>query len=105
MTEAEILRSEYSVRYASLASSIANRARNYYQLARKTLPAEDRRAMVAAEMMGSVYWRLFCKLEDQNFNVFGPTPVRLSKPHKLALIFRSWVRHLTGHTSSDYGGD
>lgn len=105
VTEAEILRGEYSVRYASLAASVADRARNYYQLARKTLPAEDRRAMVAAELMGSVYWRLFRKLEQQNFHVFGPNRIRLSKPHKLALIFRAWVRHLGGCTDSDYGGD
>lgn len=105
VTEAEILRGEYSVRYASLAASIADRAQNYYQLARNTLPAEDRRAMVAAELMGSVYWRLFRKLKQQNFHVFGPNRVRLSKPHKLALIFRSWVRHLGSSTVSDYGED
>ena len=94
VTEAEILRGEYSVRYASLAASVANRARNYYQLARTTLPAEDRRTMVAAELMGSVYWRLFRKLEQQNFDVFGPSRIRLSRPRKLALILRSWLRHL-----------
>jgi hypothetical protein len=40
----------------------------------KTLPAEDRKAMVAAELMGSVYWRLLQKLERGKFNVFGPEP-------------------------------
>ena len=30
--------------------------------------------MVAAELMGSVYWRLLHKLERQQFNVFGPQP-------------------------------
>lgn len=103
LTEAEILRGEYSVRYASLAAVVAERAQNYYQLARRTLPAEDRRAMVAAELMGSVYWRLFHKLEQREFNVFGPGLVRLSRPHKIALILRAWLRHLTGSTTSDYG--
>jgi phytoene synthase len=103
LTEAEILRGEYSVRYASLAAVVAERAQNYYQLARRTLPAEDRRAMVAAELMGSVYWRLFQKLEQREFNVFGPGLVRLSRPHKIALILRAWLRHLTGSTTSDYG--
>jgi phytoene synthase len=99
------LRGEYSVRYASLAASVAERARNFYQLARQTLPPEERRAMVAAEMMGSVYWRLLRKLERKNFHVFEPAPVRLSKPHKLALILRSWLRHLYSATTSDYGSD
>ena len=52
--------------------------------------------MVAAELMGSVYWRLLQKLEAKKFNVFGPEPVRLSKPHKLALILRTWIRFAVG---------
>lgn len=103
VSEEEILRGEFSEKYSRLAASIANRARHFYSLARKTLPAEDRRAMVAAELMGSVYWRLLLKLERQNFNVFGPQPPRLSKPHKLALIVRSWVRFTIGATSPNYG--
>ena len=103
VTEAEILRGEYSVRYARLAENIADRARNFYRLAAEALPAEDKRAMVAAEMMGSVYWRLFCKLERARFNVFVPETIRLSKPHKLALIVRSWIRHALHISSPDYG--
>src|SRR5205814_222403 len=67
----EILRFEYSSRFRDLAGSVAQRARHFYRLARETLPAEDRRSMVAAELMGSVYWRLLCKLERQGFDVFG----------------------------------
>jgi phytoene synthase len=103
VTDAEILRGEYSDRYAHLAASVAARARNYYRLARQSLPAADRPAMVAAEMMGSVYWRLLRKLEQQSFHVFRPAPVRLSRPRKLALIFRSWLRYVLGHKTSDYG--
>ena len=103
VTEAEILNSQYSENYFALATSVAERARHFYQLARKTLPAEDRQAMVAAELMGSVYWQLLQKLEANRFNVFGPQPVRLSKPRKLALIFGSWVRYATGSTASSYG--
>ena len=102
VTEVEILRGEYSERYAWLAENIAGRARNFYRLAAESLPAEDRRAMVAAEMMGSVYWRLFRKLERARFNVFVPETIRLSKPHKLALIVRSWMRHALHRSSPDY---
>ncbi len=103
VTEAEILRYEYSDRFAQLAASVAARARNYYRLARETLPPEDRRAMVAAELMGSVYWRLLGKLEAKRFNVLGPEPTRLNKPQKLAIIFRSWLRFAMGVPASSYG--
>jgi phytoene synthase len=102
--EDEILNSKYSENYFALARSVADRAKSYYRLARKTLPAEDRRNMVAAELMGSVYWRLLQKLEQEKFNVFGPQAVKLAKPHKLALVFRSWLRHAARAKVSDYGG-
>jgi phytoene synthase len=103
VTEREILRHEYSERFARLAASVAARAKNHYRLARETLPAEDRRAMVAAELMGSVYWRLLRKLEARQFNVLGPEPTRLSKPHKLALILQTWLRFATGTVTPNYG--
>jgi phytoene synthase len=103
VTEQEILNFEYSDRFRNLAESVAARAKKFYQMARETLPAEDRRSMVAAELMGSVYWRLLRKLERQQFNVFGPEPTRLSKGQKLLLIFRSWCRFIFRTASPNYG--
>jgi len=103
VTEAEILRFEYSPRFFELAHSVGKRARHYYQEARAKLPGEDRRAMVAAELMGSVYWRLLGKLERQRFDVFGPKPTRLSNAQKLLLILRTWWRFLFGVVSPNYG--
>ena len=103
VTAAEVLRGEYSDRYAALAEHIAARARAFYELARLTLPPEDRRAMVAAELMGGVYWQLLQKLEAKQFNVFGPQSVRLSKPHKLGLIFSAWLRFKLGANGPNYG--
>lgn len=101
--EEEILRFEYSERFHELAQSVAERARHFYRLARETLPPEDRKAMVAAELMGSVYWRLLRKLERRQFNVFGPEPTRLTKVQKLLLILRSWYRFFSGAMSPNYG--
>jgi phytoene synthase len=99
----EILRHECSERFTQLAASVAGRAKNFYRLARETLPAEDRRSMAAAELMGSVYWRLLLKLERQQFNVFGPQPARLSNGYKTLLILQSWLRFAAGATASNYG--
>ena len=99
----EILRLEYSPRFFELANSVAQRARHFYRLAHKTLPPGDRRSMVAAELMGSVYWRLLRKLEQQRFNVFGPELTRLNKGQKALLILRSWLRFVSGAVSPNYG--
>lgn len=103
VSEADILNSRYSENYFALAISVAERAKSFYQLALRTLPPEDRRSMVAAELMGSVYWQLLKKLEQEKFNIFGPQPVKLNKPQKLALIFKSWIRHVTNSTTPNYG--
>ncbi len=103
VTEQEILDGKYSDRYFKLAESIAARARHFYQLARTTLPAEDRKAMVAAELMGTVYWQLLRKLEANRFNVFGAKPVKLSKFKKISLIFGAWLRFTAGSTTTRYG--
>lgn len=99
----EILRLEYSERYARLAGSVAQRAQQFYQRAHQTLPSRDRRSMVAAELMGSVYWRLLRKLERQRFNVFGTKLTRLNKGQKLLLILRAWFRFAIGAMSPNYG--
>jgi phytoene synthase len=99
----EILRFEYSPRFFDLASNVSARARHFYQLAGRTLPAVDRRSMVAAELMGSVYWRLLRKLEQGRFDVFGPKVTRLNKGQKLFLIFRTWLRLTSGAMAPAYG--
>ena len=103
VNEAEILNGEYSPRFRELAAGIAERAKHFYKLAREALPPEDRRSMAAAELMGSVYWRLLEKLEARQFNVFGPQPTRVGKGQKLLLILRTWLRIASGNVLPNYG--
>lgn len=103
VTTEAILSNRYSDSYRRLASSLADRARAFYRQAAEVLPEEDRRSMIAAELMGSVYWRLWEKLERAEFNVFGPDPIRLNRPQKLALIVRTWFRSLIGSRRPNYG--
>jgi len=103
VSEAEILQGEYSLRFRELAGSIAARAKHFYRRAHETLPREDRRSMAAAELMGSVYWRLLEKLEAGAFNVFGPEPTRVSKGQKILLILRTWLRIASGNLVPNYG--
>lgn len=99
----DILGLSYSESFVGVAGAVAQRARHFYQLARETLPPADRRAMVAAELMGSVYWRLLRQLERQRFNVFGPKVARVGKGRKLLLILRAWYRFACGAATPAYG--
>jgi phytoene synthase len=103
VTPDEILRAEYSPRFRALAESVARRAREFYQQARVTLPDVDRRSMAAAELMALVYWKLLRKLESRQFDVFGPTPTRLSRWEKMSLILRIGLGAASGALMPSYG--
>lgn len=103
VTSQEILRGEYSERFRSLARQVHERARQCYRQARVTLPPEDRPAMIAAELMGSVYWRLLQLVERRGFDVFSSERARLSKAAKLSLLVRTWWRLRIGPFVPSYG--
>jgi 15-cis-phytoene synthase len=101
--ESEILALKYTDRFARAAAAVAARAANFYSLAGRALPAEDRRSMMSAELMGSVYWRLLRELEHRRFDVFGPDRARLSRSRKIMLILRAWWRLHAGAAAPNYG--
>ncbi|MGV3755035.1 MAG: presqualene diphosphate synthase HpnD [Verrucomicrobiota bacterium] len=103
VTELDILDFKYTPKFRELAMSVGAKAREFYEKARQALPPEDKRNMMTAELMGSVYWRLLVKLETAEFNVFGPEKTRLSKLQKASLIFRTWLGMTMGGTVPGYG--
>jgi len=70
-----------SDRFQELMEFESQRARRYFAQARQALPPEDRRSLVAAEIMGALYWRLLARIERKGYNVFGER-VRLPRPLK-----------------------
>lgn len=99
----ELLVGKHSPRFVALARSFMVRAQDFYRQAREALPVEDRRSMITAELMGSVYWRLLEKMAASGFDVLGSRAARLSRGQKLFLILRTWFRLLTGQWASNYG--
>lgn len=102
--EEEILAGQYSDRYSQLARDVAARARHFYSKAASLLPSDDRRSMVAAEMMGRVYWQLLCRLEGCAFDVFGDGRVRVSKAQKIGLLLLTWLSTSVGIGRQPYAG-
>lgn len=88
----------------ALARSFAGRAQEFYREARVRLPRRDRQTMVAAELMGTVYWNLLRRLERLGYPVMAEPPVRLSRARKLALTAFAWLRVRSGLPFSPYGG-
>jgi len=89
-TETELFSSQYNKAFVELMKFEAQRAWSYYKRAQETLPREDRKAMVAAEIMRAIYSRILGKIEDSNYNVYSSTP-QLSKLHKIYIAFSTWI--------------
>lgn len=91
VSEKQILDGNFDQNLQNLASHYSDIARHYYSLARKSLHKEDQKSMIAAELMGAVYWNILLKLSKRNFNLWDGNPrTKLSKPHKISLIFKTW---------------
>ncbi len=104
VSEQAILNLCYSEKFQALAASVAARAKSFYRKARVSLPASDRGSMIAAELMGSVYWDLLCHIERRRFDVFRDDRVRVSRCRKAFLILRTWLRLRLGFETPHYGG-
>jgi phytoene synthase len=92
VAEADVLARRKSPAFDQLMRFEVGRARQMYAAAENALPPEDRRRMLAAEIMGAIYARLLERIEDANYDVFSRR-IRLSKAHRLWLATRCWARH------------
>jgi 15-cis-phytoene synthase len=75
---------------APLLAFEADRAREHYGRAKALLPAEDRRSMVSAEVMGHIYRALLEAVVSEGFPL--DRRVSLSKPHKAWIALKTVVR-------------
>jgi len=98
-----VLNRQASAGFTKVCEAVHARAVGFYREARRLLPESDRKAMIAAELMGSVYWHLLLKLEREGFPVLDRHPARLGKGRKLALIFLAWCRVSLGLPFAKYG--
>jgi phytoene synthase len=92
--ETELIQRQYNERFVQLMEFQARRAHQFFANAAAALPAEDRKAMAPAEIMGSVYRGLLRRIELDKFRVFEKE-YRLSKMEKAgriaAQLFKSFL--------------
>ena len=69
-SENELRERHYNERFVQLMEFEAGRARQFFSRAAEVLPKEDRKSMVAAEIMASIYRGLLRRMELDKFRVF-----------------------------------
>ena len=80
-SEAELRSRIHNDSFVQLMEFEASRAEDFFARAAALLPREDRRSMVAAEIMASVYHALLRRMKSDHFRVFDKE-YRLSKIEK-----------------------
>jgi phytoene synthase len=68
-----------------------DRARDFYHRAALDRPDVDRRSLVAAEIMGAIYFEILQRIEASGYDVFS-TRIRVPRPLRLAIALHVWVR-------------
>ena len=92
-SEEDLAAHVYDERFVSLMQFEAGRAHEYFRRAAALLPRQDRRSMVGAEIMASIYHALLHQMEQDGFRVFD-RHYGLSKLAKFLQVGRQLLKLL-----------
>jgi phytoene synthase len=93
VAEDDLRRGAMTERVRALLRFECERAREYYRRAASQLPRADAKSLVAAEIMGGVYYGILTRIERSGYNVFS-TRVRVPRPQRAIIAVRIWIRAL-----------
>lgn len=93
VTEADLRAGQLTPAVSGLLRFECERARFYYAKAASTLPAIDRRSLLAAQIMGAIYLEILRRIERSGYDVFSRR-VRVPRPYRALIAMRLWARTL-----------
>ncbi len=91
-TEVDLKAGRLSRAVNDLISFQVVRAKEYFQRAAANLPLIDRSAMLTAEIMANIYFRILEKVERAHYDVFSGK-ISLSKAVKLGIALSMWAHN------------
>lgn len=90
-SESDLMNSVYNDNFRGLMEYEYNRTVEYYAKAESFLAKEDKGNMIAAEIMGKIYFKLLEKIKTSGFNVYKSN-VKIPKLWKLILAYSVFVK-------------
>ena len=82
-------------RVRALLAHQGARARVYYGRARAALPRGEARRLVAAEIMGAIYFAVLRRIERARYDVFSAV-VRVPRPARAWIAASTWAKTMAG---------
>jgi phytoene synthase len=95
VSEDDLRRGRVTPEVAALLRFECDRAHTYYQRAAWQLPATDAMSLVAAEIMGGIYYGILTRIEAANYDVFS-SRIRVPRPHRAVIALRIWLQTQMG---------
>lgn len=89
--EAELRAGVVTPAVRALLAHECGRAREYYGLAAASLPPEDARNLVAAEIMGAIYYEILQRIERAGYDVFSRR-IRVTRPRRALIAARLFAK-------------
>jgi len=91
--EADLRRGVVTDAVAALLRFECDRARDFYRRAASQLPRIDARSLVAAEIMGGIYYGILQRIERAGYDVFSRR-IRVPRPHRAIIALKIWSKSL-----------
>jgi len=91
---AEAIHAGHGVRSAAVKRLLAyqaQRAREYYTRANADLPRREARRLVAARIMGAIYFGILKRIEARQYDVFSEV-IRVPRPRRALIAAATWAR-------------
>ena len=93
--EPELLGRTYNSAFVELMRFQVQRAKRYYEKAKVLIPPENRRALIASEIMGTIYEDLLGLIETREYRVFDRR-ISLSTARKAYLAMKAYLQNRRG---------
>jgi phytoene synthase len=90
-TEADLTAGVVTENVRRLLAFQVERARRFYRKADASLPRHDERRLVAARIMGAIYFELLRSIERAEYDVFRQR-VRVGRPRQALIAARTWLK-------------
>ena len=97
VSEADLQAGQVTPAISALLRFECERAHRYYEIAAAQLPRADAYSLVAAEIMGAIYFEILRRIERHGYDVFSER-IRVPRPQRAAIALRVWLRALVRRT-------
>lgn len=91
-TEEELLNHVYNDNFIALMEFEAQRAKDYFDKATRSLNLDDKASMFAARAMQHIYYRMLEKIIDARYNVFQNN-IKVNKFEKVGISIGVWAKY------------